>query len=214
MVKRTATLVGLIGLGAVLLGACSSGSSSSSASTGATTTTVAPSSSTTRASAPSTSTTATTSPGGPTQCPTPKLTATVYGSGGAAGTIETTIALTSSASTTCTLGGYPGLQMLTAAGGNLPTTVIRKGNYSFTSMAPTVVSIAPGQAAYFNMGYSDVPTGSETSCPTSASLAVTPPNSYTSTTVSAQLGPCGNGSIAVSPVFLATSAAAQTRAPQ
>jgi len=215
MVKRTVLLVGLIGLGAAMLGACSSGSASSSTSRPPTPTTAAPPtsapSSTVGSTVPSSTTT---SPGGPSQCPTSRLTASVYGSSGAAGTIETTIALTSSSTGSCTLGGYPGLQMLNGAGANLPTNVIRKGSYPFTAMAPAVVTVAPGQAVYFNMGYSDVPTGSETSCPTSTTLAVTPPNSYTSTTVSAQLGPCGNGSITVSPVFLGTSAAAQTRAPR
>jgi hypothetical protein len=206
MAKRRAVLIGAIALGGALLGACSSGSSSSSSpatSAPATTATSAPATSTTRATSP-----ATTAPGGPTQCPTPKLTASVYGSSGAAGTIETTIALTSSATASCTLGGYPGLQMLDSSGAALPTTVVRKGSYPFTAMPPTVVTVAPGQAVYFNMGYSDVPSGSETSCPTSATLAVTPPNSYTSTPVSAQLAPCDNGSITVSPVFAGTANAA------
>ena len=52
-----------------------------------------------------------------------------------------------------------------SSGGTLPTTVVRKGSYSFTSMAPTTVTLAPGQSAYFNIGYSDVPVGVETSLP-------------------------------------------------
>jgi hypothetical protein len=212
MRTRTAVLVVAVGLGAVALGACSSGSSSSTTttSTAASATTSPP---TSTPGAPSASSTTTTSPGGPNQCPTPKLTASVYGSSGAAGTIEVTMALTSAAASSCTLGGYPGLQMLNAAGTALPTTVVRKGNYPFTAMAPTVVTVAPGQAVYFNLGYSDVPSGTETSCPTSATVQVTPPNSYTSTPVSAQLSPCDNGSLTVSPVFAATGPSAQTRAP-
>jgi Protein of unknown function (DUF4232) len=219
MTRRLAALIGLFCLGGSLLAACSSGSPASSSSTS---TTKAPASttSTTKAPASTTSTTATTAPaattttgpGGPTQCPTTSLTASIFGSSGAAGTIETTVALTSSATTSCTLGGYPGLQMLNSAGAALTTTVIRGGNYSFTNFPATTVSIAPGQAVYFNMGYSDVPSGSQTSCPLSTSLRVTPPNSFTSLTVAAQLGPCTNGSITVSPVFAATGSAAATRA--
>ncbi len=145
-------------------------------------------------------------------CPTSALAASVYGSSGAAGTIETTIALKSLSATTCVLGGYPGLQMLAATGSQLPTTVVRKGTYTFTAMAPSVVTVTTGQSVYFNLGYSDVPTGTETACPISANLQVTPPNSYTSLSLAARLGPCNNGTIIVSPVFSATSAAAQTRA--
>ena len=81
--------------------------------------------------------------------------------------------------------------------------MVRKGNYSFTSMAPTTVIVAPGQSAYFNIGYSDVPVGIETVCPTSASLEVTPPNAYDHLVMAAALAPCGGGTMAVSPVFLA-----------
>jgi hypothetical protein len=86
------------------------------------------------------------------------------------------------------------------------------GNYSFTAMAPTTVTLAPGQTAYFNIGYSDVPVGSETSCPTSGSMLVTPPNAFDHLTVSATLAPCGGGSLTVSPVFSATGANTQSTA--
>jgi hypothetical protein len=110
------------------------------------------------------------------------------------------------------LGGYPGLQLVSATGTNLPTVVTRMGNYSFTAMAPTTVTLAPGQTAYFNIGYSDVPVGSETSCPTSGSMLVTPPNAFDHLTVSATLAPCGGGSLTVSPVFSATGANTQSTA--
>ncbi|MGO9029498.1 MAG: DUF4232 domain-containing protein [Acidimicrobiales bacterium] len=211
MTRRVGMLIGLLCVGGSLLTACSSGSASSS------TTTTAPATTSTRSPAPSTTsapaTTTTTGSGGPTQCATATLTASVYGSSGAAGTIETTVALTSSAATACTLAGYPGLQMLSSTGALLPTNVVRGGSYQFTTMAPTSVTVAPGQAVYFNMGYSDVPSGAQTSCPSSATLHVTPPNSYTSVSLSAQLSPCDNGSITVSPVFAGTGAAANTRAP-
>ncbi len=93
----------------------------------------------------------------------------------------------------CVLGGYPGLQLLSSSGAALPTKVIRGGHYTFTSMAPTTVTLTTGQSVYFNLGYSDVPVGNETSCPTSSSLEVTPPNSYTHLVVAASLAPCGGG---------------------
>ena len=201
-------------LGGGLLGACSSNApapttTSGSASAGsASTSTSTISTSTTPAGR-----TATTVATGPVRCATAALTGSVVGSSGAAGTIETTVALRSTATVPCTLGGYPGLQMLAASGAPLPTTVVRRGCYSFTSMAPTTVTLAPGQSAVFNIGYSDVPVGTETTCPTSASAQVTPPNAFDHLVIGAALAPCGGGTLVVSPVFLAAGADSQTTAP-
>lgn len=123
------------------------------------------------------------------------------------------MALKSTSPTTCVLDGYPGLQLLGAAGASLPTTVVRKGNYSFTAMAPTTVTLSNGQVAYFNMGYSDVPVGTEPSCPSSTSLEVTPPDAVDHLAFAAVLGPCGGGTLVVSPLFLATGSNTQTTAP-
>ena len=207
MRKPVIGLLASVCLGGLVLAACSSGSPTAATTTS--TTTAAPSTTSTTAAHATTTTAATGTPG----CTSANLTASVYGSSGAAGTIETTIALKNNLSTSCTFGGYPGLGMTGSNGASLTTTVVRKGNYSFTAMAPTTVTLTPGQSAYFNMGYSDVPTGSATSCPAAANLVITPPNSYTSLTIPAQLTPCNNGTITVSPVFLASSPGAQTTAP-
>ena len=123
------------------------------------------------------------------------------------------MALKSTAQTLCVLSGYPGLQLLSSTGASLPTNVVRKGTYSFTAMSPTTVLVAPGQSAFFNIGYSDVPVGTETTCPTSASMEITPPNDYDHLAVAASLSPCGGGTMVVSPVFLANGANSQTTAP-
>jgi hypothetical protein len=199
--RRLLGVVAAVALGGVALGACSSGSSSSS-------TTRAPAStatsSTTTTSASSSSSSSSTTSGGPARCATPSLSGSISGSSGAAGTIETTVALKSTSATTCVLSGYPGLQMLDAGGANLPTNVVRKGNYSFTSMAPTTVTLSNGQTASFNIGYSDVPVGTQTTCPTSASIEVTPPNAVDHLVIAAMLAPCGGGTLVVSPVLSAT----------
>lgn len=213
MKKRVISLIGGVCLGGLVLAACSSGSSTST-----TVTTTTPTTTPTTTTAPATtSTTAghatTTTAAGTTQCTTTNLAASIYGSSGAAGTIETTVALKNTSASNCTLGGYPGLGMTGSNGASLTTTVVRKGSYNFTAMAPTTVIISSGQSVYFNMGYSDVPTGSATSCPAAANLVITPPNAYTSVTIPAQLAPCGNGTIVVSPVFTAASPGAQTTAP-
>ena len=75
------------------------------------------------------------------------------------------------------------------------------------------MTLDAGQSAFFNIGYSDVPVGGETSCPTSTALEVTPPDATDHLVVSAALGPCGHGTMVVSPVFAANSPASQTTAP-
>jgi hypothetical protein len=134
-------------------------------------------------------------------CTASGLSGAIVGSSGAAGTEELTVSLRSTRSTPCVLGGYPGLLLLSASGSGLPTNVVRKGSYSFTSMAPTTLTVAPGTAVYFNIGYSDVPVGNETSCPTSTALEITPPGDVDHLAVNATLSPCGGGTLTVSPVF-------------
>ncbi len=210
--SRNIRLIGLaaaVALGGAALGACSSDSSSPS-TTGAPTTGSSPSTTTPPATSPSSSTSTT---AGTAQCATGVLSGSVVGSSGAAGTIETTMALKNTASAPCVLSGYPGLQMLDAGGGAIPTTVVRQGSYSFTAMPPTSVALGSGQALYFNIGYSDVPSGSETSCASAASLEITPPNAIDHLTIAATLAPCGAGTLVVSPVFLATGANSQTTVP-
>lgn len=197
------------------LSACSSGPSASPPPrAAATTSTTARSTAGTATTSPS-PTTATTSASaaGSSRCPTGDLVASIAGSSGAAGTIEVTVALRSTSATTCVLGGYPGLQLLGEGGSSLPTTVVRKGAYGFTAMAPTTVDLAPGQSAEFNIGYSDVPVGTETACPTSSSLQITPPNADDHLTIAASLGPCAHGTLVVSPVFAAGAGAAGSSAP-
>ncbi|MGO8870593.1 MAG: DUF4232 domain-containing protein [Acidimicrobiales bacterium] len=202
-----------LAMAGALLGACSSGSSSPSTSVpttpGVSTTTVRTAPSTTSTSSSSPSTTA----AGLPRCATPALTGAIAGSSGAAGTIETTVSLTSTSATPCALGGYPGLGLLSANGSALQTNVVRKGNYTFTDMAPTTVTLSKGQAADFNIGYSDVPVGNETTCPSSAFLVVTPPNAYDHLVIGATMAPCGGGTMVVSPVFAASGAGSQSTAP-
>jgi hypothetical protein len=210
-----ATVAGLLMAGA-LLGACSSNSPSttpggSASSGGSSTTTSRPPGSTAATTTPGSTTSVAT---GPARCATSALTAVVSGSSGAAGTIETTVALTSTSASPCVLGGYPGLLLQSASGSALPTAVVRKGSYAFTAMAPTTVSLTHGMSAYFNIGYSDVPVGTETTCPTSASVQVTPPNAVDHLVMTAALAPCGGGTLVVSPVFLSTGSNSQTTAPQ
>jgi hypothetical protein len=80
-------------------------------------------------------------------------------------------------------------------------------------MAPSTVYLTTGQSAEFNIGYSDVPVGGETSCPTSTALEVTPPNAPDHLTIPASLAPCAHGTMVVSPVFAASQSTTESTAP-
>ena len=162
--------------------------------------------------APSTSTSAAAG-GALAHCQPVDLAGSLLGSQGAAGTIEITIALRNATATPCALEGYPGLALVDAAGNQLPSQVVPGGSLSFDDFPKAPVTIGPGQSAYFNVGYSDVPAGGETTCPTSASLWVTPPDDVTHLVLPAQLMVCDGGKLTTSPLFAQGSPQTQTTAP-
>jgi Protein of unknown function (DUF4232) len=143
----------------------------------------------------------------------PDLHAAVEGTEGAAGTIEVTFSLTNISPSSCVMWGYPGGLMLGGTGQALPTIVHRGGSLSFENIPVTTVTIGPGQAAWFNLGYSDVTVNGETSCPSSAAFEITPPNNVPHLVVSVTMDPCGGGSVEVSPVFDKNSSYTSTTAP-
>ena len=70
---------------------------------------------------------------------------------------------------------------------------------------PSPVAVAPSSTAQFAYQYSDVPTGSETSCPTSETAGVTLPGATTSSPLfRLSIAPCNGGTIRVSPVYPTT----------
>ena len=124
---------------------------------------------------------------------------------GGAGTIEMQVTMVNISGATCTMKGYPGMQLLSASGSPITTTVIRGGGPAFPTAGanalPALVSLAPQQVAAFDFSYSDVPVGTETTCPTSAQAEVTPPNDTAYAVIRLQIAPCGGGTIHVSPVY-------------
>ncbi len=137
----------------------------------------------------------------------------MVGSQGAAGTFELTFALHNTSASPCTMEGYPGAQLLDATGTELPTHVVSGGSLQFTNFAPAPVVLAPGDTAYFNLAYSDVPTGAETTCPTAAQIEITPPHAVDHDVVTAHIVVCAAGTLTVSPVFSQSSPQTQTTAP-
>jgi hypothetical protein len=188
------------------LAGCSSNKPSATPTSQAGTTTSAAAKATSTLPSPTSSTTV---PG----CTGANYTVSILGTEGAAGTSEVTFGFRNTSSATCTLTGYPGIQLLGAGGTDIATNTVAGGGDSFTSFAPTTVEVAGGATAFFNMGYSDVTTGTETSCPTATALQVTPPGTSTPLQVSGQFEVCNGGTVNVSPVFGRNSPETQTTAP-
>ncbi len=215
---RSSAVVLLVALAGAAAG-CSSSSSSHRASSGPPTsahaaTTVAPPSSsttTTRQAAPTTTSTAASNRS--STCTASQLTGSIEGTSGAAGQFEVTVALKNTSNGPCTTGGYAGLQLVSTSGAKLQTTALRGGTLNFENIAPTPITLGPGSTAWFNLGYSDVPSGGETSCPMSSQLQIIPPNATSHLAVALRIDPCDNGAVHESPLFAAGSTATETTAP-
>ena len=209
-VRGAARVVG--GLAGVLVISVVAVACSSKATSSTSTSTTRPAATTTRPAAATTTTvagaTTTTVTSGTVACATDQLVPTVAGGDGAAGTIESTVALRNTSTHSCVLAGYPSLQMVDASGADLTTTTVTGGRYPMTSQSQAMVTVAPGASASFNIVFSDVPAGNETTCPTSASLKITTPATFDPWSVRASLTACDAGTLVVSP-FLAGATGGQ-----
>jgi len=115
------------------------------------------------------------------------------GTSGALGTIHGAWVFKNLSTTTCSLDGYPNLQMYGRFGRPLPTTVSDS-----LQPSPSTVTLDPGKSATFLSSYSDVTTGTPR-CPTSSVLQITAPNAAESHFLPADIQAC-NGTINVSAV--------------
>jgi hypothetical protein len=187
---------------AVVFAACSSGPSKPK---NVTTTTRATTTTTSRPSTTSTTAASTTTSTGATTTACSHITASPGQGQGAAGTITGLVTVTNTGTTACTVNGYPTMALFSGSGAPLTVTMVNGLTVTVSNAAnapPASVSVAPSSTAQFAYQYSDVPVGSETSCPTSESASVTMPGSSTaSSTFQLAIGPCGNGTIKVSPVY-------------
>jgi hypothetical protein len=196
MRRGSCWIPGLAVFGSVaLLSACAS-SPSTTSSAGSTTTTTAHGTAGTSSGAPS----------GSTTCRATQLQASRVGSAAAAGHSVLTYGLRNTSTRACTLLGYPGVQLVDASGRPLPTQVSHGGSYTFAAETPHTVALPPSAQASFFLGYSDVPSGTETSCAPSARVDITPPGDNGVVAVADQVAPCGNGAVTVSPVHAGTAA--------
>jgi hypothetical protein len=191
--------------GGVLAAACSS-TPSSHHGTGTTTTTAVHRTTTTAAPSTTASTASTTTTTGLAACA--QVSATPGQIQGAAGTIIGTITLSEVGTRTCTIDGYPSLTRFNSSGGTVVTTVVHGLTVNQSgppAQPPALVTVTPTQQAEFTFEYSDVVTGTETSCAVSSSVSITTPGATTpSAPVTLVISACNNGTVEVSPVYAAT----------
>jgi len=110
---------------------------------------------------------------------------------------------------TCTLTGYPALQMLDANGANIPTFSLHIAPYAAPAGSKSTATLAPGQVAKFDMQFHSQTGYGNLSCPTSAKVAFTAPGDTAPVTIAWKLQPYGGstiqtlrcGEIKVSPIY-------------
>jgi len=162
-----------------------------------------PAASPTPGGAPAATPTPATAAAGPGRCHTSQVQVAYQTSQGAAGHIFLTFRMTNTGTTTCWLYGFVGMQMLDAAGRNLPTRVIRNGGAFAGQPGPTKFDVPAGRSATFDVAWGDVQVGSETTCPPASRLIVTPPDEFDHVTIAVSgfsLAPCNAGELDVTPM--------------
>jgi hypothetical protein len=92
---------------------------------------------------------------------------------GAAGSVDAEYGFTDHSASSCSLYGYPIVQMLNKSGTDL-ATFDQKAPGAFSIKEETVV-LAPGKTAYFGVVYASSTGYANLTCPTSAALRFTPP---------------------------------------
>ena len=121
-------------------------------------------------------------------------------SDGAAGHIHLVVALRNIGAAECTLDGFPTVGLVAEDGSALPVRATHDGDLAFPARMPSTVVLAPGEVASFDLGFSHVPAGGQTSCPAAQSLAVTAPGDRHPVPVQVAADPCDGGHLAVSPL--------------
>ncbi|QGK71991.1 DUF4232 domain-containing protein [Allosaccharopolyspora coralli] len=129
------------------------------------------------------------------RCHTSMLSGILQPGNPGAGQRHADLVLRNDSGETCTLYGYGGLQLVDAEGRPLPTDFTRNAN-----PGPTLIELAPGDAAAATLHWSVVPHGdepvTEPCAPTPAGAEVIPPDETDPLPVEWPFGPvCGQGSV-------------------
>jgi hypothetical protein len=106
---------------------------------------------------------------------------------GAAGTIYNVFELTNVSGQACTINGYPGLIRFGRNGRTQKTVLVKD-----IQPGPASITVLPGEQASFVWAYTDVPSGSATSCKTTRVLGVSVPGSSSSLYLAGTFPKCSN----------------------
>ena len=132
--------------------------------------------------------------GSPGRCHTSMLSAHVVVGQPGAGQHYAELVLTNTSGATCKIYGYPGMQLVSASGGQVPTAVDRQPG------AERLVTLGAGQQVSSLLHWTIVPgTGEGSPCqPTASGLIVTPPDETSPLRTSWPGGPvCQHGQVFV-----------------
>lgn len=182
-----ATAVGLLAAAGLLLAACSSSAPSAHRTTTTTTsTTAAPTRPGTTGATGSSSTTA---PAAVAACGSGSLVLAedVAKSTTSAGSADIVFTLTSTASTPCSLRGYPSVAFRSGTGAS--ATTVKLGTTT-TGPSPATVVLDSGGVAAFYLVVGNVPVGG-VGCVNVGAIEVTPPGGGSPLGVAASLSACG-----------------------
>lgn len=95
------------------------------------------------------------------------------------------VSFRNTSSHSCTMIGYPGVDLVTPVGGVLISVPRRPAN------AAHRLTLQPGQVGTADVSTSAIDTGTGNSCARWGQLVVTPPNAFTSHRLSIDLPICG-----------------------
>jgi hypothetical protein len=126
-----------------------------------------------------------------TECSFSQLAVTAVFGGAGLGHESALLLFKNTSAVTCSLYGYPGVAGLNAEGVQIAQAVRTLNGYmGGAGQSAPHVTLEPGVIASAVVEGTDVPVGSETSCPTYSSLLVTPPDATQSVAIRISLPGC------------------------
>jgi hypothetical protein len=134
-----------------------------------------------------------------TNCQTTQLTLGMQSQQSGASNFANIYRLKNTSQQTCTLEGYPGVQLLNSSQQSLTIGVSRQTSaYLYNNQQPQLVTVAPAASAYFILEWNAGVNGSG-NCPGAAFVLVTPPGNQYNLRISSVVDVC-TGSVIVSPI--------------
>lgn len=107
------------------------------------------------------------------RCMSSQITPSIIGYGTSVGNAEEQIVLTNTSSTECTMDGYPGVGMLEATDAYAPVATVDGSSYLFGNPGPAFLTVLPGKAVSFELGYTDNDAAHQ---PSTSRIAITVPD--------------------------------------